>query len=71
MLIFLKFPLEKFIICVNIELEHVLINPLTNITIDDLLITTKMVLTLFNKIPNYLKQINEKYTKSCYNIFGG
>lgn len=43
---------------VNIELEHNKINSNTNITKNDLINATKIVLTHLNKYPNYY---NKKY----------
>lgn len=70
---FTKFSLSDFITGINIELEHGLINPITNVTNNDLLITAKIALAHLNEFPNYynndyglpafeekLKQINKK-----------
>ena len=69
---FTKFPLSDFITGINIELEHGLIEPKTNVTNNDLLTTAKIVLAHLNEYPDYynkeyglpafekyLKQINE------------
>ena len=70
---FAKFSLEDFITGINIELEHGLINPLTNVTNNNLLMTAKIALAHLNEFPNYynksyglpafekmLKEINKK-----------
>ena len=70
---FTKFPLSDFITGINIELEHGLINPYTNVTNNNLLTTAKIALAHLNEFPNYynqnyglpafekyLKQINQK-----------
>ena len=70
---FKKFSLDDFITGINIEFEHGLINPLTNVTNDDLLMTAKIALAHLNEYSNYynkkiglpafekyLKQINKK-----------
>ena len=70
---FTKFSLSDFVVGINIELEHGLVNPLTNVTNDDLLITAKIALAHLNEFPNYydeqyglpafekyLKKINQK-----------
>ena len=70
---FTKFPLEDFITGINIELEHGRINPLTNVTNNNLLMTAKIALAHLNEHPNYynktyglpafekmLKEINKK-----------
>ena len=50
---FSKFSLDDFITGINIELEHGLINPLTNVTNNDLLLTAKIALAHLNEFPNY------------------
>jgi len=70
---FSKFSLTDFITGINIELEHGLIDPETNVTDNDLLKTAKIALAHLNEYPNYynmdyglpafekkLKEINEK-----------
>ena len=69
---FTKFTLTDFIRGINIELEHGLIDPITNVTNNDLLTTAKIALAHLNEFPNYynkeyglpafeenLKQINQ------------
>lgn len=41
----------------NIELEHGLVNPETNVSNDDLVITTKIALAHLNEFPNYYNSI--------------
>lgn len=48
-----KFTKEEFLDGINIELEHGTINPETNVTDDDLLITAKIALAHLNEFPNY------------------
>ena len=50
---FTKFSLQDFITGINIELEHGLVNPVTNVTNNDLLITAKIALAHLNEFPNY------------------
>ena len=50
---FSKFTKEEFLDGINIELEHGLINPLTNVTNNDLIITSKIALAHLNEFPNY------------------
>ena len=70
---FTKFSLNDFITGINIEFEHGLVNPLTNVTNNDLLITAKIALAHLNEFSNYynknyglpafekyLKEINKK-----------
>ena len=70
---FTKFSLDDFITGLNIEMEHGLVNPVTNVTNNNLLLTAKIALAHLNEFPdyydnkhglpafeNYLKQINKK-----------
>ena len=50
---FTKFTLTDFIRGINIELEHGLIDPITNVTNNDLLTTAKIALAHLNEFPNY------------------
>lgn len=66
---FTKFSLQDFITGINIELEHGLINSLTNVTNNDLLTTAKIALAHLNEFPNYYNQnyglpAFEKYLKN-------
>ena len=69
---FTKFSLNDFITGINIELEHGLVNPETNVTNNNLLLTAKIALAHLNEFPDYynkeyglpafeekLKQINQ------------
>lgn len=48
-----KFTIEDLITGINIELEHGYINPKTNVTNNDLLLTMKIALAHLNEFPNY------------------
>lgn len=48
-----KYTIEEFLDGINIELEHGKINPKTNVTNDDLIITSKIALAHLNEFPNY------------------
>lgn len=48
-----KFTPEEFLTGINIEMEHGNINPKTNVTNDDLLMTSKIALAHLNEFPNY------------------
>ena len=71
---FSKFSLNDFATGINIELEHGLINPKTNVTNNDLITTAKIALAHLNEFPNYynktyglpafekkLREINKDY----------
>ena len=48
-----KFTIEDFLNGINIESEHGSINPNTNVTGDDLILTSKIALAHLNELPNY------------------
>jgi hypothetical protein len=48
-----KFTLDDLIEGMNIEKEHGCINPETNVTNDDLIMTAKIALAHLNEFPNY------------------
>lgn len=50
---FSKFSKEDFLTGINIELEHGLVNPNTNVTNNDLEMTAKIALAHLNEFPNY------------------
>ena len=52
-----KFTKEEFLEGINIELEHGTINPLTNVTNDDLITTAKIALAHLNEFPNYYNNV--------------
>ena len=65
---FTKFSLSDFITGINIELEHGLIDPKTNVTNNDLLTTAKITLAHLNEYPDYYNKSYglpafEKYLK--------
>ena len=48
-----NYTIEEFLDGINIELEHGLINPKTNVTNNDLISTAKIALAHLNEFPNY------------------
>lgn len=48
-----KFTIDDLITGVNIELEHGTVNPNTNVTNDDLILTMKIALAHLNEFSNY------------------
>lgn len=50
---FTRFSEEDFLTGINIELEHGLINPVTNVTNNNLEMTAKIALAHLNEFPNY------------------
>ena len=66
-----KFTLSDLLEGINIELEHGLINPKTNITNNDLIKTSKIALAHLNEFPNYYNpnyglKVFEKFLKNHY-----
>lgn len=53
-----KFSIKDLLVGLNIELEHGLVSPETNVTNDDLLMTGKIALAHLREYPNYY---NEEY----------
>lgn len=54
-----KFKLESFRRGMDIELEHGLVNPLTNVTNDDPILTGKIALAHLNEFPDYYERLDE------------
>jgi len=48
-----KFTIDEFLDGINIELEHGIISPNTNVTSSDLIVTSKIALAHLNEFPNY------------------
>lgn len=57
-IMFDKFSIQDLMVGLNIELEHGYVNPVTNITNNDLMMTAKIALAHLMEYPNYY---NEKY----------
>ena len=52
-----KFSPEEFLDGINIELEHGFINPKTNVTNNNLIVTAKIALAHLNEFPNYYNKV--------------
>lgn len=61
-----KFTPEDLLRGMNIEKEHGLISPKTNVTNDYIITTAKIALAHLNKLPNYY---NEKYGLQTFEDF--
>ena len=64
-----KFAPQEFLEGINIEVEHGKINPSTNVTNNDLLMTAKIALAHLNEYPNYYNpnyglKVFEEFLKS-------
>ncbi len=60
---------EQFRIGLEVELEHGIISPATNVTNDDLLITGKIALAHLNEFPDYYERLEkmEKEAEAFWN----
>lgn len=63
---FSKFTPLEFLDGINIELEHGIVSPTTNVTNNDLLITAKIALAHLNEFPNYY---NREYGLKMFEKF--
>ena len=54
-----KFDIEQFRMGMDVELEHGLRDPSTNVTNDDPVITGKIALAHLNEIPDYYDRLEE------------
>ena len=52
-----RFNINQFKMGMKVELEHGTINPLTNVTNDDLLMTGKIALAHLNEFPDYYTRL--------------
>lgn len=59
-----KFDVEQFRIGLDVELEHGLVSPQTNVTNDDPLMTGKIALAHLNEFPDYYTRL-EKLEKEA------
>ena len=59
-----KFDVEQFRMGLDVELEHGLVDPHTNVTNDDPIITGKIALAHLNEFPDYYTRL-EKMEKEA------
>ena len=52
-----KFDIDQFTAGMEVELEHGTVNPLTNVTNDDVLLTGKIALAHLNEFPDYYTRL--------------
>jgi hypothetical protein len=64
-----KFKPKQFRIGLEVELEHGIINPVTNVTNNDLMNTGRIVLAHLNEFPDYYDRLEkmEKEAKAFWN----
>jgi hypothetical protein len=58
------FDIEQFKMGLAVELEHGIVNPVTNVTNDDLTITAKIALAHLNEIPDYYTRLRKMETEA-------
>ncbi len=58
-----KYDAEEFYMGINIELEHGTVDPATNVTDDDPVVTAKIALAHLNELPNYYTLLEEMEKK--------
>lgn len=58
------FDLEQFRMGLEVELEHGLIDPVTNVTGDDLVLTAKIALAHLKEIPDYYTRLKKMETEA-------
>lgn len=66
---FNQYTPEEFLDGINIELEHGTVDPKTNVTNNDLIVTAKIALAHLNEFPNYYNKdyglrVFEKFLQS-------
>jgi hypothetical protein len=61
-----KFDVDQFKIGMKVELEHGTINPITNVSDDDLLITGKIALAHLNEFPDYYTRLLKMEKEATY-----
>jgi DNA-directed RNA polymerase alpha subunit len=67
-----KYTQEEFLVGMNIELEHGLVNPVTNVTDNDPLTTAKIAKAHLNEFPEYYhKDIGLKAWEHAVESFEG
>ncbi|WP_422485553.1 DUF5661 family protein [Gudongella sp. DL1XJH-153] len=59
-----KFDVQEFCDGMNVELEHGKIDPLTDVTNDDPLLTAKIALAHLNEFPDYYKRLEKMETEA-------
>ncbi len=54
-----EYDIEQFRMGLEVELEHGLIDPVTNVTNDDLILTAKIALAHLKEIPDYYTRLKK------------
>ena len=64
-----KFNVDQFKRGMDVELEHGMRDPSTNVTNDDILVTGKIALAHLNEFPDYYDRL-EKMEEEAYKFWG-
>ena len=59
-----KYDIEQFRMGLEVELEHGMIDPVTNVTGDDLTMTAKIALAHLKEIPDYYTRLKKMETEA-------
>ena len=59
-----KFDVEQFRMGLDVELEHGLVDPKTNVTNDDEIMTGKIALAHLNEFPDYYTRLEDMEKKA-------
>lgn len=54
-----KYDIEQFRMGLEVELEHGMVDPVTNVTNDDLTLTAKIALAHIREIPDYYTRLKK------------
>lgn len=59
-----KYDIDQFRMGLEVELEHGIVNPVTNVTNDDLMMTAKIALAHLNELPDYYTRLRKMETEA-------
>lgn len=59
-----KIDIEQFRMGLEVELEHGMVDPVTNVTNDDLTMTAKIALAHLKEIPDYYTRLKKMETEA-------
>ncbi len=67
----LQYDLEQFRMGLEVELEHGMADPVTNVTNDDLTMTAKIALAHLKEIPDYYTRLKKMETEAEAELAAG
>ncbi len=59
-----RYDIDQFRMGLEVELEHGIVNPVTNVTNDDLMMTAKIALAHLNELPDYYTRLRKMETEA-------